>query len=288
MEKNIAQYAKTFVNELMALKRLSKNTYQAYIQDLEVFKLFMQSNNSKNLLQDFYHFLAGQNIAQATMARRMNTVMQFMEYCNKNKLAKFDLANKPKIKVQKQYAAFMESEDLEKLRNVLTDSKKDIRLAAIIEVLYSTGMRISELLNFRVEELRQVFEKKSLLIKGKGDYLRYIFFNDASIKALEIYIHEYALAEFVFQGSKGKALTRQRVFQMLKEVANRAEVDPDTIFPHSFRHRMLTDLVQGNADLVSVQKIAGHRQINTTAIYTHVEDSLYDDILKYHPVESED
>jgi integrase/recombinase XerD len=107
---------------------------------------------------------------------------------------------------------------------------------------------------------------------------------------LDKYIKGFKLSKnagvnaFLFQGSLSKPLTRQRIFQLIKNTAKRAGVDCDIVSPHSFRHRMLTDLVEGNADLVSVQKIAGHKQINTTARYIHLDDRVYLDIIEKHPL----
>jgi len=82
--------------------------------------------------------------------------------------------------------------------------------------------------------------------------------------------------------SRNKHISRQRVFQILKNLAKEAGVDIESVFPHSFRHRLLTDLVKKGADLISVQRIAGHKSIKTTEIYTHMEDYLYDKVKKYH------
>lgn len=289
-KKNNKEYIQLFIQEIMAKKRLSSNTQKAYMQDLKVFIDFFEIYPGNNLLQDFYFFLRNQKVASATIARRMSTVIQFMCYCKENNLISFDITNKMRIKQPKQYAAFMESSDLEKIRNVLGNGKNDIRICAIIEVLYSTGMRIHELLAMKMQDMKQILDTNRLLIIGKGGHQRFVFFSNQAIEKLKIYIEEYVCAGrmFVFASkAKNKALTRQRVFQMLKDVAKRAEVDPDIVFPHSFRHRMLTDLVNGNADLVSVQKIAGHKQLNTTARYIHIEDSLYEDIAKYHPINKE-
>lgn len=291
---------KLFVDSIIAQKRLAFNTKLAYEKDLDCFtefyNLFLADNLSNNLLQSFYVFLKDKQLSQATIARRISTVIQFMKYCVSEKVdafdcAKFGIEDKPNIKPKQTYVPFMESEDLNKLRNVLSDSmlsgsKSDLRIATIIEMLYSTGMRISELLALKIECTDEILKNRILLINGKGGHERYVFFNSIAIELLAKYMQVFKLHknDFLFKGSLSKPLTRQRVFQLLKNIAKKAGVDLAIVSPHSFRHRMLTDLVEGKADLVSVQKIAGHKQINTTARYIHIDDRLYDDIVEKHPL----
>jgi len=298
---------KLFIWSIMAQKRLSVNTKEAYEHDLRLFVNFYnqyidkhsknsgqkkETVKSYNLLQDFYLFIKqSEDVSDATIARRMSTVVQFMKFCLQENRKEFDLAlfdttNKPNIKLKQQYSSFLESAHLQQLRAVLAESKSDIRISAIIEILYSTGLRISELLALKASCVVEINEKRMLLVIGKGGHQRYVFFNTQAIEKLNLYckIFEVASHGYLFFSKPGRALTRQRIFQLLKELANRAGVDPDVVFPHSFRHRMLTDLVQGSADLISVQKIAGHKQINTTARYTHVEQELYNNVVKHHPL----
>lgn len=282
-KQTIESAVQRFLWAIIAQRRISENTQQAYMHDLKVFTEFYIVYPGKNLLQDFYSFMKNTNTAAQTIARRLSSTMQFMKFCNQENLMKFDLDDKPKVKVSKTYAPFLETEDLEKMRSVLTSQKQDIRLRAIIEMLYSTGMRISELLGMKVSDLDSMRKDKYVLIKGKGGHERAVFFNEACIKAVEDYLLIEIPGEFVF-ASRRNQLTRQRVFQLLKDLAMRAGVDASRVSAHAFRHRMLTDLVKGDVDLITVQKIAGHRQIGTTSRYTHVEDHLYEDIVAKHPL----
>ncbi len=289
---DLFETARLFLWSIIAQKRLSGNTQKAYEQDLKVFVDFYNKYTGKTLLQDFYIFLKNQNISDSTIARRFSTVIQFMKYCCREKrtefnLDLFDLSNKPNIKLKQTYSTFLETDHLDKIRSVLGRTKSDIRLRAIIEILYSTGLRISELLGLKGSDLTQIELHKRLLITGKGGNQRYVFFNDLSMQKLFEYVSMFNVEHdgFLFYGrSFNIPITRQRVFQLLKSVADKAGVDRDVVFPHSFRHRMLTDLVNGNADLISVQKIAGHKKLNTTASYTHVDQRLHEDLAKYHPL----
>lgn len=291
----------SFVWAWQAEKLLAKNTVDAYLKDLTIFADFLNkefsitcfekstSINFNEILQKFYLFLKN-NYANATLARRISTAFQFVTFVNNEFFQKDQKIDKPKVKLNNVFTPFLSNEDLDKIRNVLQkDSKSNVRLSAMIEILYSTGMRTSELLRIKIQDIENIIQKKYLLIKGKGENERFVFFNDLSINALTKYINSPFFInllinqKFLF-GSKAKALSRQRLFQLLKKIALEADVDPEIIFAHGFRHRMLTNLVIGGADLISVQKIAGHKQINTTARYTHIEDYLYDDILKNHPI----
>lgn len=280
------KFAEKFLWALKAERRISKNTQNAYKKDLEIFIKFFshyKKEDKSNVLQDFFE---QHPQSSATMQRRLSTIKQFLQFCEDEGLLKVGFFETPKIQQSKHFPIVLVSEDLNIMRQNLGYSPKDIRLKAIIEILYSTGMRISELLSLKMNETKEIFTKKSLIIKGKGSKERIVFFSDFAIAALKEYIGIQPIfgnSEYLW-ASKNKAITRQRINQMLKELAIKCEIDEERIFPHSFRHRLLTDLVKGGADLVSVQRIAGHKRISTTEKYTHMEDHLYDEISKHHPL----
>jgi len=278
----LKRYKETFIWALRAEKRIALNTKKAYEQDLDVFLNFLEKSELD--LQAFYMFLKERDEKDTTIARRFSTAIQFLDFLKEEGELKDFLIDKPKIKIQQTYSTYMESHDLEALRNCLTDSDKDLRLRAIIEILYSTGLRISELLALKIDQLPKILELKYLILQGKGGHERVVFFSSKSIECLQKYISirvVFSSNDYVF-GSRNGSLTRQRVFQLLKELAIKAGIDAYKIFPHSFRHRMLTDLLKGGADLISVQKIAGHKRINTTQRYTHAEDTLFEEVNKFH------
>ena len=278
-----------FIWALKSEKRISFNTQKAYLQDLNCFLSFLNNmENFETILEDYFVYLKKFKFASSTISRRMITVIQFLNFCKKENLYNINLNDKPKIIVEKIYSIFLTTQDQEKLilslNQDLGDNFHNSRLLFIIETLYSTGLRVSELLNLKMHDVDDIFNQKSLIIVGKGGAKRIVFFNEASINALKKYLRvKVSTGEYILNSGKTH-LSRQRIFQMLKDLALKANVDPCVVFPHSFRHRLLTDLVKKGADLVSVQKIAGHKQISTTEKYTHVEDYLYDEIKKYHPL----
>jgi integrase/recombinase XerD len=294
-----------FLAALKAERRISKNTILAYSQDLNILQPFLINSDITSFSTEINYMQLLQNVylsikpttSSATLARRMSTYVQFFKFLGKEILHCDIQLDPPKQPQHHNYVPFLENNHLEKIRVFLSkqSSFKYIRLSAIIEILYSTGMRISELLALKQDCIKKILQHNHLLICGKGGSERYVFFSIQSIAALKQYISFFKIdnQDFLFFSSLGRlspvsrkqALTRQRVFQLLKELAHNISLDSDIVFAHAFRHRMLTNLVIGGADIISVQKIAGHKQVNTTARYTHIEDYLYEDIKKFHPLE---
>lgn len=289
MFEKFKKFAEVFLWSLKGERRIAKNTQLAYKQDLDDFLNFIKSqNNVEQILQKFFEVLNEKQLKPATIQRKMIVINQFLEFCQEEKLIEININDKPKIKIDKNFSPFLETGDIDKIRKRLEqkNTKEEIRLSAIVEVLYSTGLRISELLKIKYKDYKEIVETKSLIIQGKGQRERIVFFNKRALEGLEIYVkirEEFGKSEFLW-ASRNKHLTRQRVFQLLKNLAQECAIDEKKMFPHSFRHRLLTDLVKGGADLISVQAIAGHKQINTTERYTHIEDYLYADLQKFHPL----
>jgi integrase/recombinase XerD len=261
--------------------RLSKNTIEAYTSDLILFIEFFKKNQIDCILENFFIFLS-EKYAASSIRRKMTVASQFISFLKTEDVlvGNFDL---PKIKLPNQYSPFFSSEDFEKMRSVFTDSPQDTRLRAFIEFLYSTGCRISEALSIKMP-INEALDSGVLEISGKGQKKRHVFFNDQCVFWLKKYIEirsNFGSSNFLWT-SRQSVLSRQRVFQMLKDLAIKSEVDASVVFPHAFRHRILTDLVKNGANLMAVQSIAGHRKIDTTARYTHIEDYLYEDIEKHH------
>lgn len=278
--------AETFLWILKVEKRISINTYKSYKYDLQIFLDWVQLRAvdvfSKNVIEQFYRYLKDERANdESSILRKTNLLCRFFKYCNEENALNLEIPDIKNKRLSKSYRPFMESNDLEKIRSHLGEvkNKQNARLLCIVEILYSTGLRISELLMIQKIDINAIKKNRSLHIIGKGRVKRVIFFSDLSIKAIEDYLG-------YFDDLNGPlfTITRQRVFQLLKDVAMELGIKIERIFPHSFRHRLLTDLVQKGMNLINVQKIAGHKQISTTEKYTHVEDYLYEEIYKYHPL----
>lgn len=275
-----------FIWSIKIEKNLSKNTIISYNYDLDEFKKYLKEICyleteilNDEILQNFILKIKEQN-SHATLKRKIICIMQFLKFAKKENLLNSDIKNRPKIKQEKTYATFLEESDLEIIRSSLKENNfENARLNFIIEVFYSTGLRVSELISLKRDQKEEILKNFKIEITGKGNKKRFIFFNNKSIDAiirLDFYLKDNDIY-FI-------NLTRQRVFQILKKLAVKLNISHEKIYPHSFRHRMLTDLVKKGVNLIAVQKIAGHSQISTTEKYTHVEDFLYEEIEKYHPI----
>lgn len=282
MDYDVVNLIEHFLWAMQCQKHHTINTCNSYKYDFNVFKNFINETNisieNEGLLFKYNEYLKEKKNKIATITRKLNLIIKFLEFCNEEKEMQIIIPEKKRLKINKQYRTFLENKDLMKMRDFLKEpTEKNIRLLFIIETLYATGMRVSELLNLKVEDLFYILKDKSLVIIGKGGVQRMIFFNENCIDCIKKY------KQICKPKYKLLNITRQRVFQLLKELSVKLSIDMDKVFPHSFRHRLLTNLVKEGLDLVTVQKIAGHKQISTTEKYTHVEDYLYEEILKYHP-----
>ncbi|WP_342261882.1 tyrosine-type recombinase/integrase [Alphaproteobacteria bacterium endosymbiont of Tiliacea citrago] len=279
----LEDWISSFLWVLRVEKRISLNSYKSYFYDFKIFSdwiLFYKKDIfNEDLVSEYFLYLKNERKnLEPSIDRKINLLISFFKFCNQEKGASFVIKDRKKERKNKIYRPFLEGGDLLKIRSFLSCGN-DFRLAAIVEVLYSTGLRISELLKLRCVDLHEIKKNKSLQIVGKGGGKRVVFFSSSSILFLDQYVFNMNFKnEYLFN------ITRQRVFQLLKNLGVALNIDLSTVFPHSFRHRLLTDLVKNGMNLVSVQKIAGHKQISTTEKYTHVEDFLYEEIYKFHPL----
>jgi integrase/recombinase XerD len=181
-------------------------------------------------------------------------------------------------------------EEIEQIENAFDLSKQEnFRNKAIIETLYSCGLRVSELVNLKKSNLH--FKQEFILIIGKGNKQRIVPIGSYARKLIKIYIDDIRVhlpiqkgqEDYVFLNRRGRKLTRVYVFMMIKQAVRDAGSHKE-ISPHTFRHSFATHLLEGGADLRSIQMMLGHESITTTEIYTHINrEYLSDTILSFHP-----
>ena len=290
---------KGFKSYLKLEKSLSFNSIEAYSRDID--KLFQFSdiqevklNPEVITLNDLRRFIAWINelgMIPSSQARILSGIKAFYKYMLVEDIIKSDpseLLESPKI--TRKLPDTLNKPDIDKLIEAIDLSRPDgPRNKAIIEVLYSCGLRVSELTELKISNL--FLDIEFVKVTGKGNKERLVPIGGPAIKALRIWLQEVrphvpvkkGEEDFVFLNRRGSRITRVFIFMMIKQLAETAGIKKK-ISPHTLRHSFATHLVEGGADLRAVQEMLGHESITTTEIYTHLDrDYLKSVITQFHP-----
>ena len=292
-------HIKHFKNYLKLERSLSENTLEAYERD--VFKLaqFLEMTNkkvspltltSKNL-KDFVEYLNDLGASPFSQARILSGIKSFYKYLLFEDLIKQDpteLIEGPKL--GRKLPDTLDFHEIEKLLEAIDLSTPEgQRNRAMLEVLYSSGLRVSELVNLKIPNI--YFDIGFLRVIGKGNKERLVPIGREAMRYLKIYLEEVRVhvpikngfEAFAFLNRRGKNLTRVMIFTIIKNLVAAIGLKK-TISPHTFRHSFATHLLEGGADLRAVQEMLGHESITTTEIYTHLDrDYLKQVIREFHP-----
>ncbi|MBS1531437.1 MAG: site-specific tyrosine recombinase XerD [Bacteroidetes bacterium] len=288
---------KGFQAYLKLEKGLSGNSIQAYSRDIDKLEQYATGQDLKPdavALSDLRQFISWVNelgMLPSSQARVLSGVKAFYKYMLIEDLVKNDpseLLEAPKK--QRKLPTVLSYQDIEKLIAAIDLSKPEgTRNKAIIEVLYSCGLRVSELTELKLSNL--YLDIEFIKVFGKGSKERLVPIGGEAIKALQLWIEQVRVhipvkkgeEDMVFLNRRGSRLTRVYIFMLIKQLAEIAGIKK-TISPHTLRHSFATHLVEGGADLRAVQEMLGHESITTTEIYTHLDrEYLKEVISSFHP-----
>jgi len=290
---------KHYVDYLRLELSLSDNSVEAYCHDIHLFLQYLESQNlsteigdiQQDTIETFFGYLIDLNIGATSQARILSGLKSFWRYLIQERITDTDptvLVSSPTL--GRHLPEVLSYEEIQKMIDSIDLSQPNgHRNKAIIEVLYGCGLRVSELTNLQISDIYK--EDGFLRIFGKGSKERLVPIGDSSLKILFQYIDGARLhinvkpkfTDTVFLNSRGTSLTRQMVFLIVKDLAERNGITK-TISPHTFRHSFATHLLEGGANLLAVQQMLGHSSVSTTEIYTHISDELLRDTLtSYHP-----
>ena len=292
-------YIKGFSSFLKLERSLSENSIEAYIHDVEKFVQFLEfkqyalSPTSIELkhLKEFLKWTNELGMGARTQARVISGLKSFYKYLLLENVLNIDptaLLELPRL--GRKLPEVMSIEEINSIIEAIDLSKDTgLRNKAMLETLYSSGLRVSELVNLKISNLftREGFIK----VIGKGDKERIIPIGGVALKHIDIYQEhvrnkisaQKAHEDILFLNNRGKKLTREMVFTIIKSLATKINLQKN-ISPHTFRHSFATHLIDGGADLRAVQDMLGHESITTTEIYTHLDrEYLRDAILQFHP-----
>lgn len=292
-------YKKGFKSYLQLEKSLSENSVQAYGRDIELLTQYFQETASLKSpadvtlkdLQAFLKYINELGMVASSQARIISGLRGFYKYCQLEDISKTDptlLLEAPKLKRSlPDVLSFAEIENI--IAQIDCSKPEGERNKAILETMYSCGLRVSEVVNLKISQL--YLDVGFIRVVGKGDKERLVPIGSSAIKHITIYKNEIRTHSSVKRGSedilflnkRGSKLSRVMIFYVIKDLAAKAGISK-VVSPHTFRHSFATHLVEGGADLRAVQEMLGHSSITTTEIYTHLDrEFLRKTLEQFHP-----
>jgi integrase/recombinase XerD len=292
-------YKKGFKAYLQLERSLSDNSVEAYLRDIDKLTQYLQeSNNIKTPetvelkdLQQFVKWIHELGMTPSSQARIISGLRSFYKYCQLENITRKDptvLLEAPRLK--RALPDVLSYEEIEKIIGEIDLSKPEGgRNKAIIETMYSCGLRVTELVNLRISCL--YLDVGFVRVIGKGDKERLVPIGSSAARYIKIYKDEIrghvpvktGNEDILFLNRRGSRLSRVMIFMMIKDLVKQAGITKH-ISPHTFRHSFATHLVEGGADLRAVQEMLGHESITTTEIYTHLDrEYLRSTLQQYHP-----
>jgi integrase/recombinase XerD len=296
---NWAESKKGYETFLRLEKSLSQNSVSAYVNDINKLVSFLEeyypsiTPETVKLaqLRKFVEWMNEKGVSPRTQARTISGIKSFYKFLLIEEAVENDpttLLESPKI--GRKLPDILTDDEINRLIDAVDLAKPEgLRNKAILETLYSCGLRVSELVSLRMSNLH--FEQEFLKIAGKGEKERLVPISKRAIEDIKKYLIGYrkrlkidkGSENIVFLNRRGRKLSRVMIFTIIKNLASKIKLEK-SISPHTFRHSFASSLIQGGADLRAVQEMLGHESILTTEIYTHLDkEYLKDTVNKFHP-----
>ena len=290
------EYILKFIEEIKYEKNYSDLTISGYLKDLDVFLEYVNNNNIKRYndieYQDirlYISYLYDLNYTNKTISRHISSLKSFFKYLKKENVIDNNpclLISNPKI--EKKLPKYLNFEDTEKLLNAYyTNNYICIRNSLILEMLYSTGIRVSELVNIKLKDLD--INQKSIRIIGKGNKERIVYFGDICLNLINKYLKvsynklNINNLEYLLLSKTGKKINDREIRKIIDDACSIVGIEMK-ISPHVLRHTFATHMLNDGADLRSVQELLGHSNLQTTQIYTHLTNEKIRNVyLNAHP-----
>ena len=292
-DKNkINEIIENFVSTKVLDKGITSNSITAYKKDLNLFTNWCINNQislieiKKKDINLYIHFLKEQNLNSSSINRKLSVIKSFYDYLYQINLINFNELktivtqklekNLPKLLSEKEILHLIDKSKEMYDKNP-TKNISYLRIQVILEILYSTGLRISELLNIKINQVANIKDK--LYINGKGNKQRLVIFNKNALDLLKNWIslmikNNKNKNSYLFENIHNiKVISRQQIYKDLKKLAIKTNTDVEKLSPHSIRHSFASHMLNRGADLRSIQKLLGHSDISTTEIYTQVRQN---------------
>ena len=285
MNENLVNYR----NYLKYERAYSDNTVGAYMNDLNKYEEFLKKDILESDTEDLERYLKYiKNLESTTVAHKITSIKSYFNYNIKRGIVSVNPADKvSRPKLTKHLPEYLTEEEVGKLLDVEVKSPYDYRNKTILELLYSSGIRISELVNIKTPNYDS--EECLIRIMGKGSKERIVPLGDYAVNIMNDYMNNYRPlinkkhTDYVFINNRGDKISRQFIFKVIKKEALKKGIKKD-ISPHTLRHTFENHLLKNGADLRIIQELLGHENISTTQIYTHVTNNkLKSDYETYFP-----
>jgi integrase/recombinase XerD len=288
-----------FLEMLLTERGAAVNTIDSYRRDMEEFSRFISKKDTDlnscgpSDIKDYLKSLDAAGLKNSTQARRLSAIKQFFSYMLGDEFRSDDPSmNIDSPRAQRRLPKYLSEEEVGRLLLAAEGSEPEkLRMASLLQLLYATGLRATELVTLPFPALRD--QDRFLIIRGKGNKERLVPVNQSAKAALQSYLEirhcflpdeKHSKWLYPSRGETGH-LTRQRFGQLLKALALEANIDPKKVSPHVLRHAFASHLLANGADLRSLQKMLGHSDISTTQIYTHVlQKRLMEVVSTHHPL----
>ena len=293
---NLATYFKDFEDYLKFERNLSINTIKSYRSDLNKFEFFLTKTGAKKLsfidpeiVREFLYD-ESKRVNAKTQGRIISTLKTFFNFLVLEKLiSDSPIENIDYPKIDSKIPLVLSTDEIDKIISSAFSKKYGLRNQAIIEIMYSCGLRVSELTEMKISNI--FFDESLIKILGKGNKERFIPLSSIAKKLLYNYIeynrkklsYDKQSVDIVFLNNRGKKLTRVMVYNIINDAALEAKINKK-ISPHTLRHSFATHLIENGADIISIQKMMGHENVVTTEKYLHVNKKhLVETVIKFHP-----
>lgn len=279
------QNVNNYLNYLQKELNFSDNTIIGYKRDLYNFITYVNKNNIDYLsidrtgVMNYLKYLDKCNLKNATIARKISTLRSFYNYLLLNNLIKYNIfKNIRNPKIERKLPNYLNYNDMETLLDSIdTTTTEGLKKRLLMETLYATGCRVSEVCNILVSNIDKT--NKNIRIMGKGSKERIVYYGDYVAMYLDKYLHDNVNGGsiYLFVNKKGEKYTIQEVEGIVKEIVDSISLSTH-VTPHTIRHTFATHLLNNGADIKSVQALLGHASLNTTGIYTHVSTDRLKDV----------
>ena len=299
--ENLNNLSSDFLLSIVTEKNMSLNTASSYAADLKIFFSFLKRQNlaianvKKNDISKFFQRQKERGFTDNTVSRRLSSMKQFFKFLvRENFIDSNPCEDIKNFKKPKKIPSFLSEEEVLKILNsasiVGKDNVEKARNKALIEILYASGMRVSELVSLK----KSVFvgSPELIMIKGKGNKERLVPISKIALSVIKKYLAELKKAnielyknDYLFPSrSKSGHLNRETFFLIIKEIANTAGLNAQNVSPHKIRHAFASHLLSNGADLRVIQTLLGHKNLSTTEIYTHVlDEKIIKSVQENHP-----
>ncbi len=280
-----------FCTYLLIDKNYSKNTIDAYRNDLEMFNKFVNktiNNIDDSDIKNYLKYLKDNKHNERSIARNTSSLRSFYKFLIINKHVKTNpMENITSIKLSKKLPDILTIDEINKILDIKITDNYSVRNKAMLELIYAAGLRVSELINLKTYDIDTL--ENIVRTMGKGNKERIIPIGEYATNALNSYLSirytflKKEINDYLFLNNHGKKMTRQGFFKIIKKLAQDNNIKKD-ISPHTLRHSFATHMINNGADLRTIQELLGHSDISTTQIYTHVStEKLKQEFEGFHP-----